>query len=160
MGNKCSFSNLLYANNNYYLCTVKRHFFHEKMELKFTDEHLPGRTNDDVTAVKFSMCVLQSVPQGLTKLFPNLQALYIEYSGLESLKKEDLTEYKNIEIFSCEGNQLDFLPGDLFHEFWNLKIVSFRFNRLKLIEPNIFDELDGLEMVDLRKNSEYDLIYR
>jgi len=127
----------------------------ENQELNFTGQHESGKTNMDVLYVEFRYCLVTKVPQGLTKIFPNLEVLEICDSKLKNICKNDLIEYKNLKQFRCEYNEVEFLPGDLFEGFENLEFINFYYNKLNFIEPNILDGLEKLKYVDFRTNIIY-----
>jgi len=111
--------------------------------------------NYNVQGVIFNGCTLTKVPQGLTKLFPNMRILSIWSSTLKYVTKDDLAEYKNIERIGFCNNLIEILPGDLFYGFKRLEEVSFNGNKLKLIGPGILDGLDKLKMVNIKDNPAY-----
>lgn len=139
-------------NENYFVCGVKDQKILENHDLKFIGKHEVGRSKYDVTSIYFHNCEVTKVPQGLTKIFPNLTTIDIRISNLKNLCRNDLIEYKNLKEFRCYLNQIEFLPGDLFEDFKNLELISFYGNHLKIIEPNFLDGLSKLKFVDLREN--------
>jgi len=143
------------GRSNIQRCFVSHEKISENHELKFTGQHQSGKTNMDVQSVEFNLCTVTKVPQGLTKIFPNLNILKILNSNLENICKSDLVEYKNIKRFNCNENEVKFLPADLFEGFENLEFISFNNNKLDFIEPNILDGLEKLKFVDFRGNSNY-----
>ena len=156
----CTFNDInLSFNDVFYRCLIKKQYIPDDNDFNIIGQHLNGKTNDDVTHVQFSICTITKVPKGLTKLFPNMQALRILESKLENISKEDLSEYKNIKRFICKNNEVEFLPGDLFEDFYNLEWISFFKNKLKVIEPNILDGHDNVKVLNLRQNLNYDKYY-
>lgn len=121
--------------------------------------HQDGYSNKDVAYVCFTNCKITKVPQGLMKIFPKLEILYIESSQLKKITKDDLAEYRNLREFFCTRNEVEFLPGDLFEGFKNLERICFMRNRLKLIEPNILDGLERLKAVSFILNPKYNICY-
>ncbi|KAL7011670.1 hypothetical protein ACKWTF_014384 [Chironomus riparius] len=114
-------------------------------------------TNQDVIYLYLENCNTPKLPQGFTKIFPNLLALWIENSNLKQLTKNDLAEYKSIGVFVFIKNDIEFLAGNLFEDFENLVVISFTDNKLKTIEPNILDGLNKLSYVGLRSNTNYNI---
>ncbi|CAG9797647.1 unnamed protein product [Chironomus riparius] len=147
------------ASRVFYTCYINEQNIPENTELKFTGEHKYGNTNNDVAEVNFSSCNITKVPQGLTKVFPNLISLSICGSNLKDLKKNDLAEYKNFEILGFANNCIEFLPGDLFEGFELLNEISFVGNKLQAITPNILDGLNNLKQVDFSNNPKYTKFY-
>lgn len=150
-----------FGTYDHYTCKVSDKKIPEGTELEFYGQHKEGKSNSDVTAIYFGNCEIPKVPQGLTKIFPHLEVLNIDYSGLKSLTREDLAEYKNLKILYFNRNLLEHLPGDLFQDFRNLEVISFPDNKLTLIEPEILDGLRGskLKEVNFADNPNYDKRY-
>ncbi|KAL7013149.1 hypothetical protein ACKWTF_015220 [Chironomus riparius] len=82
-----------------FTCIVVDQIIPEDQELKFIGQHKDGKSNDDVIFVKFNSCTVTKVPQGLTKIFPNMIVLMITNSKLKNISKDDLIEYKNLKAF-------------------------------------------------------------
>lgn len=147
------------ARRVFYTCFVNEQNIPEDAVLKFTGQHNYGNTNNDVAEVNFSNCNVTKVPQGLTRIFPNMKSLSICGSNLKDLKKIDLIEYKNLEFFGFANNCIEILPGDLFEGFVYLSEISFVGNKLRVIVPNILDGLNNLKLVDFSNNPNYTKLY-
>ena len=143
---------MYYFGYGIYCCDIQGETIPENQELKFVGIHIENKTNQDVTSINFTNCVIKRVPQGLTKTFPNLRILKIFGCGLSEICKADLAEYKKLQEIRLKGNKLQFLPGDLFEGFENLKAISFGKNEIKVVEPNLLDGLDKLEAIDFMEN--------
>jgi len=118
-----------------------------------------ARNNSHVVGVIFSECNITKVPQGLTRIFPNMKIFSIWASNLKIVTKDDLAEYRNIERIGFCKNEIEFLPGDLFEGFTNLEEIAFKGNKLELIEPNILDKLDKLKNINFKNNPAYTKCY-
>jgi hypothetical protein len=143
---------IYYFGYGIYCCDIQGETIPENQELIFLGTHIEGKTNEDVTSINFKNCVIKKVPQGLTKIFPNLRTLKIFGCGLSEICKADLAEYKKLIEIRMRGNKLQYLPGDLFEGFENLKAISFGRNELKVVEPNLLDGLLKLEAIDFMEN--------
>jgi len=160
IGIGCIFCKNPYRIDQLYGCfMVSEENIPDNQQFKFSGQHESGKTNMDVLFVQFENCTLSKIPQGLTKIFPNLEILEIWNSNLKNICKNDLVEYKNLKKFRCEYNEVEFLPDDLFENFANLELISFKNNKLTVIEPNILDGLDKLKYVDFRVNPNYGKFY-
>ncbi|KAL7013226.1 hypothetical protein ACKWTF_015274 [Chironomus riparius] len=142
-----------------YGCWIKDQEIAENQQINFIGQHLNGKTNNDVISIQFDSCTVTKIPQGLTKIFPNLVIFEIDNSKLSQITKNDLKEYKNLKKFICTRNELDFLPGDLFEGFENLEFISFWGNNLKLIDCEILDGLEKLNHVNFKNNPNYSKCY-
>ncbi|KAL7013262.1 hypothetical protein ACKWTF_015308 [Chironomus riparius] len=143
--------------DEFYQCKVLKidQEIHQLEELEFIGQHLPEKSNSDVTFVEFCDTNCPKVPQGLTKIFPNLKALGFYNSKLKELNKADLAEYKSLVKFISNRNLIDFLSGDLFEGFKDLKHIDFYDNKLGIIEPNLLDSFDDLDYVSFIGNPQY-----
>jgi len=156
---QCSFKTAKFFDKHIYNCLIKNQQIPKDQELKFIGQHERGKTNNDVLSVQFNNCTVTKIPQGITKIFPNLKILQIWSSKLINICKNDLVEYKNLETFSFENNEIEFLPGDLFEGFKNLKYICFYNNKLNFIEPNILDGLEKLKYVYFSDIPNYEKCY-
>jgi len=134
-----------YQSHTLYHCLISNYPNQEYKNVKLQGQHVAGKNRNDVVAVKFQNSQLQKIPQNLTKLFPNLKYLIVLNSELWDLKKQDLAEYKELEVIDIRQSLLTFLPGDIFDGFKNIKFIYFMGKELRMIEPNILDGLFSLE---------------
>ncbi|XP_070494237.1 uncharacterized protein [Chironomus tepperi] len=157
---KCRYYDSTYpGNKKVYQCLFVVQTIPENTTIIPDGKHESARGNEHVNSVEFIACSLTKVPQGLTRIFPNLKVLYIQRSGLTTITKSDLAEYKNLERIYINGNDIKFLPGDLFDGFKNLEVIGFNDNKIELIEPNILDGLDKIKHVNFRGNPNYTKCY-
>ncbi|KAL7013172.1 hypothetical protein ACKWTF_015232 [Chironomus riparius] len=147
--------NCQYYVNVGYACVVDSQQIPENVELRFIGVHEDGKTDDDIIEIWFKDCKIPKIPQGLTKIFPNLEILKIRSSNLKSISKAELVEYKNCKVIDFYYNKIDFLPGDLFEDFRNLESVIFEGNTLSSVEPNILDSLEKLKIANLNGDVQY-----
>ncbi|XP_070493828.1 uncharacterized protein [Chironomus tepperi] len=148
-----------YGNKKVYVCKFFEQSIPENTTIIPDGKHESARGNEHVESVQFIACSLTKVPQGLTRIFPNLKVLDIFESGLKTITKSDLAEYKNLERIYIEHNKIKFLPGDLFEGFKNLEAIGFRHNNIEVIESNILDGLDKLKYVNFSCNPNYTKCY-
>ena len=153
----CKYEDYYFVNGRSYSCKFSDQFIPKNAIIKPIGRYIIDdlyefdyrRKKADVHAVIFTKCRLSKVPQGLTKIFPNMKILSIWNSTLKNVHKNDLVEYKNLERIGFCNNLIEFVRGDLFEGFENLNEVSIYGNAIKLIEPNILDGLDKLDYVSL-----------
>ncbi|KAG5670653.1 hypothetical protein PVAND_000901 [Polypedilum vanderplanki] len=143
--------NTKYYNEEVYMCIVENQTIDKKSPLKFVDFH-GKENNNDVLAVSFRDCNISRIPQGLTKVFPNLKHLIIFNSGLSHVNRESLKEYCGLRSLSLSSNNILFIPGDLLEDMKDLEIFIVSNSKIQFIEPNIFDKLNNLKRVDLTRN--------
>lgn len=156
----CSYAESVWMiHGKVYFCRIDSKFISEHSELEFIGTHLDGRKNENVDGVTFEDCKITKVPQGLTKIFPNLKFLSVFNSKLKTVEYEDLKEYSAVREFEFGSNEIEYLPGDLFTGMRNLELISFNDNKIQIIEPNLLDGLHKLKFVSFAKNRCIDLLY-
>jgi len=156
----CAFHDYEFVyGEKFYRCCIKNQQIPENHKLNIIGQHKDGMSNKDVLCVEFNGCTVTKVPQGLTKIFPNLKILDIDGSKLKKISKNDLVEYKNCEKLLFGRNELEFLPDDLFEDFINLEYIAFFNNKLKFIMPSILDGLKKLKYVGFSGNVNYKKCY-
>ena len=148
----------------FYVCEFINQNIPDNIQIKPNGMHQFSHTgrgwkNENVSGVIFNKCIMTKVPQGLTKIFPNMKIFSIWGSNLKVVTKSDMAEYRNIERIGFCSNQIEYLPGDLFEGFTNLEEIAFKGNKLELIEPNLLDGLDKLKNINFKSNPAYSKCY-
>lgn len=88
------------------------------------------------------------IPQDITKFLPNLKAIVIDGSNLESIEKEDLKQFgKKLKFLHVGRNKLTSLSSDLVEYTPSLKYFYFHENPLKFIGSGIIKNLKQLEFL-------------
>lgn len=111
------------------------------------------QSNHDVNYLWISSSVCHYMPIGLTKFFPNLEALRIEKSGLRSIQKFDLYEFRNLSVLLLNDNKLMTLDIGLFEFTPNLKHVDFLNNYIYHVDPIIFTDNESLHTLEFTGNA-------
>jgi len=157
----CTFRQQLYnpMKRSFYTCEILNQDLSESRIINVKGQHEDNKADQDVQCVRFENCTVPKLPQGLTKIFPNLKGIWINNSKLEQITKNELAEYKSLEMFVSISNKVEFLAGNLFGDFDNLEIIVFAYDKLKIIEPNILDELNKLNYVNFRSNVNFNACY-
>lgn len=105
------------------------------------------------------------IPKEIEKFFPDLGGLQIIRSQLQSIERQDLEPFKELQELYLDGNVLEILESDLFRLNYELRYISVSQNRLKFVGENILLELKNLEQAYFHDcgcfgsytNNEYDL---
>jgi len=148
------------TGEEFYMCKItKQEIPPEIFPINLFGLHLDEKSNNDVDFILFDKCDVPKIPKGITKVFPNLKVLDIDFSNLKEINKSDLEVYKQLERFSSNGNDVEFLAGDIFEGFKNLTWVTFFANKLRVVEPNILDGLENLKVVDFTQNPNFNRCY-
>jgi hypothetical protein len=58
--------------------------------------------------------VVNFIPDGLGKFFPEIELLEIANSKLKKVEKKDLEKFPNLKLLVLTQNEIKFLPNDLF----------------------------------------------
>ncbi len=95
---------------------------------------------------------LKVVPQGLTKFFPYLTGIWIDYCPLESLTAGELKEYRDLDYFTIRYSKLKTLPANLFSNSPRLVFVDFAFNELVKIPYQTIADLKILKIAWFNHN--------
>lgn len=139
-----------------YKCEVEEVNIVEPIQFvsNISGQHIENlHSNNDVNFLIISSRVCQYMPFGLTKFFPNLEALRIEKSGLRSIQWYDLYEFRNLSILYLNDNKLMTLDIGLFSFTPNLKHVDFSNNYIYHVDPIIFTDNESLKTLDFDGNA-------
>lgn len=165
---KCKFTNSLdkESEDEYYPDSVSpenfKHYHCKVIKLKdldylefvsiITGQHLRGYKEKDVESVQISSHSRKLMPIGFTKFFPNLEAFHMEKSGISSLQKYDLYEFRKLQVLLLNDNKLVALDIGLFEFTPKLRHVNFERNKLIHIDALVFDGLPNLTKVSIGNN--------
>jgi len=137
-----------------YRCSVKDAAINERGKVigKFIGRHAFAKRDDDVTMISFANNKnVQFVPEGLItfiKTFENVVALDFSGCSIESITKEDLSGIPNLKWLSFEGNKLTSLPYDLFVETTKLEYINFQNNNISPIYDELLEPLKKLRTAE------------
>jgi Leucine-rich repeat (LRR) protein len=95
--------------------------------------------------VRIDNQVVNFIPEGLGKFFPNLEGLRIASSELKKVEKKDLGAFPKLKEFSFESNEIKFLPSDLFEGNLELQLLYFNSNPITHVGHNLVSPLKKLE---------------
>lgn len=117
------------------------------------DQHLSGKSDNDVNVFWSLANKMNYFPRGLTKFFKNIQNVVIYHANLKEISKKDLEQFGNkIRYLYLAYNDIEIIEGDLFEFSWNLLGINFSYNKLKHIDPEVFDGLNVIHTLDLESN--------
>lgn len=107
--------------------------------------HLRARSNDNVTLFYAADKDFQFFPQGLEKLFINLNYIYFGTTNITKLEKSDLQAFgNNLRSFDFNDNKIDEIAADLFDATPNLERIFLDGNNIKKVGHGAFDKLQSL----------------
>lgn len=99
-------------------------------------DHSEGKTDLSVLGVEISRQTTHYLVQGLTKLYPLLDHIYIFRSHLTYLTREDFYEYRFVKTISLSRNLIEEVPEDAPKDLVHVEYFSLSFNKLTRF-PNV-----------------------
>ncbi|CAG9811078.1 unnamed protein product [Chironomus riparius] len=139
-----------------YCCNVISDHHHVKEGIlsisSATGRHLVDKKDTDVTGFWVYGSHFDFFPQGLSKVFNNLEVIIFGDCGIKRIGKNDLKPFPKLIWFSLFVNQIEVIENGLFDYNPNLKYISLRDNKISRIHPNSFDHLAYLVTLRLSGN--------
>lgn len=122
-----------------------------------TGDHLPSLSNFDVQFVYFSTfnCPkfnLEIVPQNLELFFKNITGLQFESCDINTLKGNELINYKNLKYFCILYTKLAVVPGNLFNTTPNMIFAFFSYNKITEVGSGLLNNLTKLRQAHFGSN--------
>lgn len=117
-----------------------------------TGDHQLPRDNDDVECLLISSQNVPSIPEGINLFFPNLIALLIGGSSLQSISAQDFQPFPQLLYLDLPHNQLVSLDGDLFEFNPLLQMLYLNGNNIRHIGHNLVENLEDLVELNLSGN--------
>ena len=111
-------------------------------------DHKVGRSNDNVIVFSLLSITVNRIPSGLGEFFPSLETLYFFQAYLQTLTKDDMKQFPNLEIVYLPYNNIAILAGDVFKDTPHLRRISFQGTPLQNISQFLLDGLNELTWVD------------
>jgi hypothetical protein len=115
-------------------------------------KHKIRKSNDDVEAFYVKNQKLQRF-EGIEKFFPNLKAINLYNTSLQTLSAVDLKAFSRLMYFGSWENTLVTIPGNLFQFTQSLRCVSFYNNSIESVGSDLLKNLEELQYVDFQYNS-------
>lgn len=112
-----------------------------------------GKSFEDVEFISVTRKTMPLIPQNLNEFLPNLKAIQIYSSKLETVFAEDFKPFSKLEHLNLAGNLLTTLPVDLFKNNRDLKLLYIYNNELETVAQGILDGLNSLKDVQLVGNA-------
>lgn len=91
-------------------------------------------------------------PQGITKTFSNLLAIYMNDGFLSEIHQADLQPFSQLRYLDLFENLLEVIEADLFKFNEHLEVIWLSNNRIEHINPTVFDHLTKLNFLYLMDN--------
>lgn len=116
----------------------------QKKVTAVTQNHVTGKTNDDVEILWIRHQNLTSLLTGIDQFFPNLKVIHASYNDIKNISKDDLKVFPRLEYIDFSNNKITTLEDDLFSFTPNLQVVNFGHNSIKHVGINTFSPLKNL----------------
>ena len=85
-----------------------------------TGDHLPNKTNDDVTELEIIFGIWNFFPSNFEIFFKNIGFIIIGKVGMKNLKTSDLEPFKSLQDVEIFGNKFEVLEPSLMEYLFNL----------------------------------------
>jgi Leucine rich repeat len=106
----------------------------------------------NIKTLSFDAQIVNFLPKGIDKLFPELEGLEIRNSSLKSISKNELQGFRKLKVLHLPYNQLESLNSDLFSNNQELLWIGLRNNKLEVIGEHLLTPLKQLKAADFEKN--------
>lgn len=114
--------------------------------------HMDGKGTRDVKAVFFENQRTTFVPLMLSKIFPNLEAMRIQASGLKTVNQTSFSNSGGLKYIHLDDNKIEFIPKKTFYNLTDLEWISIGANKIKAIHPDMLRGLTELRYFSASKN--------
>lgn len=114
--------------------------------------HLENFTNDDVKVFKFDKEVVEQIPLGISKIFPNVEQAFFYGNGVKKIQRSDFEDLSMIIAISFYGNHISHTPENVFFDLKLLISISISHNTLQNLPDRIFNNQLDLQRVYLNNN--------
>jgi hypothetical protein len=143
------------GNRNVYICDVKvviRYNAEDRIVTGVSMNHLSGKGNNDVTAIRFQNQQLDFIPQSINSYFNNIIGLRIESTTLKTITKFDLQQFPGLIYLYTYDNKFEAIEGDLFTFTPKVEDVRFGGSQITNVGTNLVHHLKNLRFLDFDRN--------
>lgn len=119
-----------------------------------TEQHHSQTENNKVKGLFiYNVLDLTFFPKGIENFLPNIDLIYIEKTGIQTLTGDEFKPFKNLYWLRFHNNKaLERIPGNLLDSAPLIKVLSFLDNSIKHVDDSLFDGLTQLTTLDFRYN--------
>ncbi|KAL7040080.1 hypothetical protein ACKWTF_000256 [Chironomus riparius] len=117
-----------------------------------TGTHQNGKTNNHVNLFFAERKGIDYFPQGLDKIFPNLNAIVVKKNKMKEIRASDLRSYWKLIYLSLSSNLIEVLEDGTFDHNTELKYLLFASDKLIHVGLNVFNNLIKLNCISLIEN--------
>lgn len=137
-----------------YMCTIDNQHFSLEDEVTFdtTNNGKMFTNNHEVLQIVFDDVKLSYVPNQIFKIFPNVETLFLEQTGLTNWKREFLEGAKRLKTLSIWSSFIKYFGEEAFAEVPQLSSLSIWMSEIRTLSPEMFKHFTNLTELDLRQN--------
>ncbi|CAG9797223.1 unnamed protein product [Chironomus riparius] len=153
----CEFKEqILWPNEKFYGCELSNMANISAPELvnisSATGTHQNGKTNNHVNLFFAERKGIDYFPQGLDKIFPNLNAMVVKKNKMKEIRASDLRSYWKLIYLSLSSNLIEVLEDGTFDHNTELKYLLFASDKLIHVGLNVFNNLIKLNSISFIEN--------
>lgn len=108
-----------------------------------------SRSNEEVQSIEIVRQNVKVFPRNIEKFFTNLEAIYVHYSGLQEILRQDLRPFPKLRQVDLHLNDIKELNENLFEFNPLVEAVSVYSNPIRHVGHNIFDGLKSLHTIHI-----------
>lgn len=141
-------------NKSLYLCKVKELVLgipNVRVE-KVKNNHLPGKSNNDVKSLMILKQMMEFFPLDLGVLFPNIENLFVDSTQLKQIGSKDFIGMTSLKVLIIREHTIEIIEPGSFDGCKNLEKLYMRFNEIKFLPDGVFKSLSKLKLINLSDN--------
>ena len=142
-------------NDGLYACTIEDFTYNDQNEIiNVLGDHLTDKTDADVQVIRIiiSSFSVKTVPSQLFKIFPNMEEVFMEAVGLETIHVGDFNGAEKLKLLHMSYNNLQSIESGSFLDSPNLEIVNLEGNRFVQIQEGAFEGANNIKEINLEGN--------
>lgn len=120
--------------------------------LSIYGEHNETKTNDDVMVFSNIFTRSKFLPNGIAKMFPNLERFNVASSRLNFVFRKNFVGFKKLRTLDLRFNDIEFLPDDVFIDLFDLEVLTISGNLIKKLPSMAFVSMMELRYFDASDN--------
>lgn len=122
----------------------------------FLGDHRSGYSAQNVSQIWFWQGTLAYIPDGIGKLFTNLEGFFVSYVDrnlrLKLLQRRNFEDMPRLWYMDVKFNDIEWIDEDAFRELPNLQSLIIKNNKLKKLHKHTFARNPNLKLVDANSN--------
>ena len=120
--------------------------------LSIYGEHNETMTNADVLVFSNMFTKTCYLPNGIAKIFPNLERFYVASSRLKFISRKNFIGFNKLKNLDLRFNEIEAIPEDAFIDLFNLEVLTVSGNLIKELPMNAFISMMELRYFDASDN--------